>query len=186
MNAQMPEGAGTTDTLPPIMERRVFAERFPGLGFAIDVPSDFVAMPLPEESVGFEKPETVAPLALCSSQVALAIVAVAARPAYEDGCVSQWLGFLAHQQGIELSRARAGMIGPHQGVLADGRQVQDGTELWMRIGVLEDGGRLVLVTGMTIAALVPSFGWALEFAVGSLALAEQRGPTARVLPEGMP
>jgi hypothetical protein len=183
MNAQMPQDAGVTDG--PILERRIFEARIAGLGFAIDVPSDFITMPLPEEPVDFDKPESVVPLALCSSQVALAIIGVAARPAYGDGCVSQWLGFLAHQQGIELSRARAGMIGPHQGVLADGRQVQDGTEIWIRVGAFEDGGRLVLVTGMTTATLAPSFGTAFEYAVASLALAEQRGPTARILPEGM-
>ena len=186
MNPQPSDGAGVvTDTSGPILERRIFEERFPGLGFAIDVPSDFISVPLPAETYSFEKPETVAPLALCSSQVALAIVGVAARPAYSEGAVSQWLGYLAHQQGIELSRARAGMIGPHPGVLADGRQVQDGTELWMRVAAFEDGGRFVLVTAMTAAALAPSFGPALEFAVSSLALAEGRGPTANILPEGM-
>lgn len=168
-----------------IMERRVFPARFPELGFAMDVPSDFAAMPLPEEAVSFDAPETLAPLGLVSSQVALAVVAVAARPAYSEGAVSQWLGYLAHQQGIEVSRARAGMVGAHPGVLADGRQVQDGTELWMRIGVFEDGGRLVIVTGMTTAALVPSFGEALEAAVASVSLTDGRGPSARVLPEGM-
>lgn len=167
------------------MERRVFVERFPGLGFAMDVPSDFVSVPMPEESVSFEQPEKVAPLGLVSSQVALAIVAVAARPAYSDGCVSQWLGFLAGQQGIELSRARSAMIGSHPGVLADGRQVQDGTELWLRVGMFEDGGRLVIVTGMTTAALVPSFGNALEAAVTSVSLTDGSGSTVRVLPEGM-
>lgn len=168
-----------------IMERRVFPARFPEMGFAMDVPSDFISMPLPEEDVDFDKPETVAPLGVVSSQVALAVVAVAARPAYAEGAVSQWLGYLAHQQGIEVSRARAGMVGMNPGVLADGRQVQDGTELWMRIGVFEDGGRLVIVTGMTTAALVPSFGEALEAAVASVALTDGRGSNVRVLPEGM-
>ena len=168
-----------------IMERRVFPARFPDLGFAMDVPSDFVSMPLPEEGVSFDKPETVAPLGLASSQVALAIVGVAARPAYSEGAVSQWLGYLAHQQGIELTRARPGMVGAHPGVLADGRQVQDGTEIWMRVGAFEDGGRLVIVTGMTTAALVPSFGEALELSVASVALTNGRGPNASILPEGM-
>lgn len=168
-----------------IMERRILPARFPGMGFAMDVPSDFISMPLPEEDVSFDKPETVVPLGLVSSQVALAIVGVAARPAYSDGCVSQWLGYLAHYQGIELSRARAGMIGAHPGVLADGRQVQDGTEIWMRVGAFEDGGRLVIVTGMTTAALVPSFGGALEAAVVSVSLTDGRGPNANILPEGM-
>ncbi|HYD00993.1 MAG TPA: hypothetical protein VEB22_07175 [Phycisphaerales bacterium] len=168
-----------------IMERRIFPPRFPEMGFAMDVPSDFVSMPLPEEGVSFDSPETVAPLGLASSQVALAIVGVAARPAYTEGAVSQWLGYLAHQQGIDLSRARPGMVGPHPGVLADGRQIQDGTEVWMRVGAFEDGGRLVLVTGMTTAALVPSFGEALEAAVLSVALTDGKGPSANILPEGM-
>lgn len=168
-----------------IMERRIFPARFPEMGFAMDVPSDFLSLPLPEEGVSFEKPETVAPLGLASSQVALAIVGVAARPAYSDGCVSQWLGYLAHHQGIELTRARPGMIGAHPGVLADGRQVQDGTEIWMRVGAFEDGGRLVIVTGMTTAALVPSFGGALEMAVASVSLTDGKGPNANILPEGM-
>jgi hypothetical protein len=168
-----------------IMERRIFPARFPEMGFAMDVPSDFVSMPMPEEAVSFDKPETVAPLGLVSSQVALAIVGVAARPAYTEGAVSQWLGYLAHQQGLELSRARPAMVGPHPGVLADGRQVQDGTELWMRIGAFEDGGRLVIVTGMTTAELAASFGEALEASVASVALTDGRGPNANILPEGM-
>ena len=77
------------------------------------------------------------------------------------------------------------MIGSHPGVLADGRQVQDGTELWLRVGMFEDGGRLVIVTGMTTAALVPSFGNALEAAVTSVSLTDGSGSTVRVLPEGM-
>jgi hypothetical protein len=149
------------------------------LAFALDVPAEFVEPDVLREEIDFSDPTKSFPLLLVSSPVATALITVSARPAYDDGCVEQWLRFLADHFGMSLSSVRQGRVGDqesgHPAVLAEAEQVQDGTLLRFRLAALEDGGRFVIVMAMAPAELWPSYGVALEAAVGSLRLTRPKG-----------
>lgn len=168
--------------------RRAFPAIVADLAFSMLVPDGFVEPELPERTLNVEDPTSSMPLALVSSPVAGALVVVAARPAFDDGCVEQWMRFLCVQVGIELSDVREGVIGReegaaacgHRAMLATGAQVQDGTPLVFQIAMFEDGGRLLTVQAMAPCELWPTFGEALSAAVASVRLDRPKGQAAAV------
>ncbi len=150
------------------------------LGFKIAVPEGFVNADLPGEEVDFENPTQSAPLALFASPVALAIIAVAGRPAYETGSVLQWMYYLTEHFDIQVESVKVGRIGMHQehpALIMSATQVQDGQKLRFAMVAFEDGGRLVTAHGMCPEELWPSFGRALTIAVQSITLAAPKGST---------
>lgn len=159
-------------------------ERIPELAFAIEVPPEFVTPELPGEEPRFEEPTFMLPLWLGSSPVAMALVTVAVRPAYEDGTVTQWLEFLCREQGLEVRAIGAGLVGSGErgrmAVLAEAGQEQEGTKLRFRIAAVEDGGYLYIVMGMAPEGLWSSFGEALTHAVGSFELLAAKGARAEI------
>lgn len=161
------------------MERRVFEGGLADLGFAMDVPEGFVMPEFPRENVDFDNPTLSAPLALLSSPVAMALIAVAARPAYATGSVLQWLRYLAGHYEIDLQHVQirsVGKDGAHPAVTAFATQVQDGQKLNFMMVAFEDGGRLVTAHGMCPAELWASYGTALSNAVESITLLRPKGP----------
>lgn len=166
-------------------QRRQYTGMLADLDFSIEVPPGFVQPPLPADSSppDFDSPTVSAPLALLSSEVALALVAVAARPAYSDGSVRQWLEYLCGHFGLTvvgIGPAFIGDGGAHPGVVAEGTQVQESTRLRFALAAFEDGGRLVTAHGMCPEELWPSFGAALVSSVRSVTLARPKGPTAPI------
>lgn len=166
--------------------RQSFPARLADLEFSIQPPTGFVAHELPAEEHNFENPTTCAPLMIMASQVAMAVVTVAARPAYGDGGVMDWTRYLAENAGITFTGLMPGALGgdkfEHPVILAEGHQTQEGTLLRLRFAVLEDGGRLVTILAMCPDELWPSFGAALEEAVKSFELTRPKGPTAALVP----
>lgn len=173
----------------PVAQRRSFPAVVADLAFSMLVPDGFIEPELPEGTLNVDDPTSAMPLTLVSSPVALAMVAVAGRPAYADGCVEQWLRFLCGHFGIELSDVREGFIGRepdaktggHRGVLAHGSQVQDGTPLTMELMILEDGGRLVTAHAMAPTELWASYGEAMTAAVRSVRLERPKGQSTPVM-----
>lgn len=167
-----PKQPGATDvTEAPV--RLSVPSRFSGipqLAFSIEAPAGFEAPGVPEEKPRFEDPKFMMPLWLAGSPVALAIVAVSARPAYDDGSVEDWLRFLGGEQGLTFTTLGPGKLGPHPAIVADATQVQEQTPLRMRIAAFEDGGMLYIVMTMAPEALWPSYGAGLENAVASFRL----------------
>ncbi len=167
------------------MPRLNFPARLAEISFSIDVPDSFVVAALPEDSLDFSKPGHLAPLAMLPSQVAMAVVLVAARPAYEDGSVMEWFHFLAEHHAVPFSGLMPGRIGDdnrHPAIILDGTQVQDGTLLRYHAALLEDGGRIILVQAMCPDELWPSFGEPITAAVASFTLDAPRGTTAPLVP----
>lgn len=167
------------------MNRQAFTAKLADLDFSMLVPDEFAQPPLPEGiegSVNLESPTESFPLAMIASHVAAAFIAVAARPAYEDGTVEQWLRFLAEHFQITLGSVEAVKIGQtHDGIAAQGHQVQDGTHMSIFLVAFEDGARLVTVTAIAPAVLWPSFGQQMVQSVLSLKLDRPRGGTAQVM-----
>jgi hypothetical protein len=149
------------------------------LGFTIEVPDGFAQGEIPREDVDFDNPTLSAPLAIFSSQVALALIAVAARPAYETGSVLQWTRYLCDHFGIALTSVKSGTTSgspAHPAIIAQGEQEQNGQQLRMVVVALEDGGRLVTAHAMCPAELWPSFGEQIARAVQSITLSSPKGP----------
>lgn len=163
-------------------QRVAFPSRMANLAFSIEKPEGFDVIDFPSEECDFNNPTFSAPLGFMSSSVAVALLTVAARPAYEDGSVMDWLRYLTDHFGITLKTLMPGRVGGathwHQAILAHGEQTQEGTLLQLRIASFEDGGRLVTVHGFCPAELAPSYMPMLEHCVQSIELAEPQGPTA--------
>lgn len=165
------------------MTSRTFPPRLADLGFTMDVPEGFIAPEMPTEDVDFSDPTMSAPIAVLSSQVALAVIAVAARPAYEDGTVLAWLRYLSAHFKIDLQHVQIRGVGKdaiHLGITAFGVQYQDGAKLNLMIVAFEDGGRFITAHAMCPAELWPSYGAALSAAVESITLTNPKGSTHAV------
>ncbi|HLO40910.1 MAG TPA: hypothetical protein VK176_07795 [Phycisphaerales bacterium] len=150
------------------------------LGFSMDVPEGFILPPMPAGEIDFDNPTQSAPLALFSSQVALALIAVAARPAYETGSVLQWMKYLCDHFGMEVEAFRTGVTRGacgHRAIMADAHQEQDGQDVRMVVVAFEDGGWLVTAHAMCAAELWPSYGERLRSAVYSISLTTPKGAT---------
>lgn len=160
------------------LSRHTFPARLAELEFTMLVPDGFVIPEVPAQDVNFDDTTQSAALAICSSQIALALVTVAARPAYEDGTVLQWLRYLAGHYGIDLQHVQV-----HEGdgdgapprVTAFGTQVQDGQRLNLMLVAFEDDNRFVTAHAMCPTELWPSFGDVLSKAVESIRLTQPRG-----------
>lgn len=171
------------DAAAPVLARRVFPARLADLAFAMDVPVGFVEVPIPEEDTDFDDPTKSAPLAVLSSPVAVAVVTVAARPAYADGTVLDWLRYLSSHYGIDLQHVLIRTVGTgegHPGVTAFGVQFQEGTKVNLMLVAFEDGGRFVTALGLCPAELWPSYGASLAAAVESITLERPKGSTHSV------
>ena len=170
------------------MPRTHFPSRLAEIAFSMDVPDSFVVAPLPDDDLDFEKPGHLAPLAILHSQVAMAIVLVAARPAYADGSMMDWFRFLAEHHSVPFSELMPGHVGDatrHPAIILEGTQSQDGTLLRYHAALLEDGGRIILVQAMCPDELWPSFGERITASVASFTLDAPRGATAPLVP-GVP
>ena len=72
-----------TPSLP--LGPRHFEARVAELGFGAELPVDWIHHPLPDEELDFGNPATFVPLAVLTAPHAAIVLAVAARPAHDDG-----------------------------------------------------------------------------------------------------
>ncbi len=162
------------------LANRTFPPKLADLGFSMDVPEGFIEAELPGQDINFDDPTKSAAIAVLSSPVALAVIAVAARPAYSDGTVLQWMRYLAGHSQLELQHVLVRTVGKgdgHPGISAFGVQYQEGTQLHFMLTAFEDGGRLVIAHAMCPAELWPSYGAVLSASVESITLTNPKGPT---------
>jgi hypothetical protein len=159
------------------LNRKLFPAQLAELEFEMLVPDGFITPEMPREDVDFSDPTKSAPLAVVTSQVALALIAVAARPAYEDGTVLQWLRFLASHFKIDLQHVQVHEESEGQPgrITAFGTQFQEGTRLNLMIVAFEDADRFVTAHAMCPVELWPSFGDALSRSVESIRLTQPKG-----------
>jgi hypothetical protein len=159
-----------------------------GLGLSLDIPDDFLAPVLPQETLDFDNPAFMCALAIFNSPVAAVVIAISIRPAYEDGSVQQWTAFLVESAGITEAGALSGFVGRgdsnHPAMFVEGSMRQGDTLLTNRIASLEDGKRFLVVQAMCPAELWPVYGVALEHCLTSVVLVKPQGPTVPVVPGG--
>ncbi|MCP9874704.1 hypothetical protein [Synechococcus sp. Cruz CV-v-12] len=169
------------------LPRETFNTTFADLDFSMDLPVGFFHPDLPHEPADFNDPTVSTPLMITASAVALAVVTVAARPAYQTGSVIEWLTFLCNHYGITLTEIAPGRVGGltqwHPAILAKGTQVQDGVTLVMQFVAMEDGGRFLTVHAMCPVELEPSYLPTLTTCIHSIELRHPQGPTVPLVPD---
>ncbi|MEQ1690422.1 MAG: hypothetical protein ABMA00_04005 [Gemmatimonas sp.] len=117
---------------------------------------DFTVAELPPEEIDFSASATFMPLAVAISPYGPMVFTVAARPAFDDGAVAQWLEFICDAEQYAHSEIEVTQIGMLPAVTCDAtQQTTDGTTMRMRFLLFEDGGRL-----FQMSAMAPDLLWA--------------------------
>ena len=146
-------------------------------------PADFTLAEIPSTPPDFSDAGQFLPLAVAMTSVGPMVFSVAARPAFEDGAVSQWLEYICRKEGYPHSPVAETRIGGLPAVWCDATQAMDnGTVMKMRFVLLEDGGRL-----FQMSAMAPEIFWSvavvkMEPMLASLELREVRGTVVALLP----
>jgi hypothetical protein len=118
------------------------------------------------------------PLGVFMAGYGAVLCTVAARPAFEDGCVMDWAMYLCgQQQGMQVKKLMPERRWGTQVVEAEAVQPSEAGEMFVRAIFFEDGGRLFNVGIMAPTAIFSSVKDTLEAMVASFALAHVEGPT---------
>jgi hypothetical protein len=160
---------------------RYVPSRIADLGFTMATPADWVVPDLPVEEVDFDDPTKFVPLMIAVAPYAAIALTVCARPAYENGAVSDWALYLLAINHIAESDMEPRTIGTLEGMTARGRHEQDGTLLETRFAFIEDGGRLLNISLLAPAALSSSLDSIWNHALDSFHLESPRGQSAAVM-----
>ncbi|MEO6244133.1 MAG: hypothetical protein ABIQ12_01750 [Opitutaceae bacterium] len=146
-------------------------------------PAEFTIADLPAETPDFANSAQFMPLAVAMSPYGPMVFTVAARPAFGDGTVSQWLDYICTQESYPHSTATETRIGRLPAVTCDAtQQADDGSTMKMRFVLLEDGGRL-----FQMSAMAPDAFWSAALdkmapMLASLELREARGTQISLFP----
>lgn len=161
---------------------RRFPSRIASLGFAMRLPADWVSHDLPEDQPDFADPTRMVPLAAVTAPHAAIVWAVAARPAYGDGTLSDWAQYLLTQHGLQLRTFGEARLGRLPALLGEAEQPSELGPLRVRFVFAEDGGRLInlSLTAPDLLADAVQTLWAQ--AIESFELEESAGPTVPLWP----
>lgn len=159
-----------------------FPSRVAALGFGLQLPFDWAAAWLPDEDPDFGDSAYLMPLASVAARNAAVSLDVSARPAYEDGAVSDWAWQLLERQGLPrpaLHEYRMGdmpaLVGESVGYSATGL-------VHLRFAFAEDGQRLVRVMLRAPYVLADAVDALWFSALDSFVLDNPFGPTATLWP----
>lgn len=170
-------------TDPFDFQRRTFPSRVADLGFAVDVPGDWSAHDLPESDDDFSDPTLFLPLALLTSATAPIVLAIAARPAYDDGAVYDWATYLLQNERMETRAIGMGQLGASMAVVGEAMQRSEIGPMIVRFAFAEDGGRLINVTLSAPAQIADAAVPVWQRLVGSFELEAPRGGTVALHPD---
>jgi hypothetical protein len=177
-----------SDPIPDGFAYHVVApEAHAGLTCRFLKPAEFQLADLPPETPDFSEGAKFMPLAVAMTQYGPMVFSLAARPAFDDGAVSQWLEYICSQEGYPHSPVTTTRLGNLPAVACDATQkADDGTPMKMRFVLLEDGGRL-----FQMAAMAPEAFWSAALKkmapmIESFELREVRGTKVPLLPGDPP
>src|SRR6185436_4353202 len=161
---------------------RMFPSRIADLGFSLALPGDWIAHELPTETPNFDDPTQLVALAVVTAPHSAIVLAVAARPAYAEGTLSDWGRWLLERESASVRAMGEGKLGVLPALVAEATKDSEVGTLVLRTAFAEDGARLINVTltapGLLADAVLPIWKAALE----SFSLSTPRGATARVYP----
>lgn len=169
--------------MPPSLPIEVHVPpRLADIEFRLRMPKDFRDVELPAEDVDFTNPTVFAPLFVGMASYGAVLMSVAARPAYEDGSLREWIGFLCVSDGLNLCGIERGSLNGRPTMVAEATQESDAGRMRIRTHLFEDGGRLLNVSVMAPEAIWPSVVDTLAAMQGSFELLRPRGGSTPLEP----
>lgn len=163
--------------------RRSFPDRIADLGFAVDLPSDWISHPLPEEMPDFDDPTQLVPLAIVTATQAAIVWSIAARPVYPDSSLIQCAQYLmSAQQDLALQAMSAGELGGLAAMVGQAEQNSDQGRMTVYFAFAEDGERLVMTSLMVPTMFATSLWPVWRTVLDSFRLATPKGPTIPLMP----
>jgi hypothetical protein len=174
------------NTTDDVLPQRHFPSRIAQLGFTVGLPADWISHALPDEQPDFTDPSRLVPLAAVTAPHAAIIWAVAARPAYGEGTLSDWARYLVHQHGLTLRALGEGQLGGLPALVGEAVQDSEVGPLRVRFAFTEDGGRLINLT-LTAPEMLADAVRAVWFgSLSSFTLDDPRGPAVPLWPTVVP
>ncbi len=128
------------------LEDRTVPSRIAELGFAARLPADWIAHELPAEQPDFSDPTLLFPLAIITAPHAAIVFAFSARPAYDDGSLQDWTGYLLSHNGLIPRALGQESVAGVPAFVGEAVQASDLGPMVVRFAFLEDGGRLINAT----------------------------------------
>lgn len=156
--------------------------RIASLGFRVDLPSDWQAHELPDESLNFDDPRYMVSLSVITAQHSALVFAVAARPAFDDGTVSDWSRYLIAEAGLSPRTQGEGQLGDLPALLGEAVLKSDAGPMLVRYAFAEDGGRFLNLTLTAPLMLAGALQGVWSRVLTSFTLDDPRGATVPVWP----
>jgi hypothetical protein len=151
------------------------------LAFSCLLPDGWVNVALPEETYDLNNPTVFLPLLVCMAPSGAVVFSIAARPAFNEGSVQDWVEYLAAQNNLQVERIQEARVNRMPCVLIDATMPSGGGVMRSRSVFLEDGGRLFNVGTLAPEAVWPSVESDFDRLLGSFQLDEVRGISAAPL-----
>lgn len=160
------------------------AARVAGLGFRFLRPDDWVLLDLPAEQLDTTNPYAFLPLGICVARYGAVVFTVAARPAFDDGTLAQWLDHFARVNLQDPGPVEAEDLHGRPAASCWGMQASDGVLLRARAAFVEDGGKLLVLNVMAPDHLWGSLASTLVTVLRSFELTTPAGATVALCPPG--
>jgi len=165
---------------PAIAIPRAVASVPPLFAFGIQLPPDCLRLPRPAGQLNFDDPATFASLGEFVAAYGTFVFSVAARPAYASGSLRDWLFDLCERKGFEIERAAPVLMDGKLAASCLATQKNDTGVMKMRVTLLEDAGRLFVLSASAPAPLWRAHCGAFDDMFASFKLTEKFGPTVQV------
>lgn len=120
-----------------------FPSRVAALGFSLRLPLDWTSEWLPDEDPDFGDPAYLMPLATVIAPQAAARLEFSARPAYEEGAVSDWAWQLLEDEGLPRPALHEHRLGDLSALVGESVGYTSAGLMHLRFAFAEDGQRLV-------------------------------------------
>lgn len=159
---------------------RTFESRIADLGFTLPLPPDWISHPLPEEQPDFSNPTFMVPLAAVTATHSALILAIAARPAYEDGTLNDWALYLLQHHGLKPLALGAGTLGGLEALVGEAEQPSELGPMRLRFAFVEDGGRLINLSFTAPEMLADSVGELWASILSDFRLTTPRGQSVQL------
>ncbi len=157
-----------------------------GLDFQLELPTDWIHVPLPAEDHDFSDAMHFQPIAVLMAPWAAVVFAVAARPGYADGTLAQWAQYLLRKRELDAGSLERQPLGSLPAVGCWGVQIENGTPMRARLLFGEDGGRLVQISCMAPEPLWATVAPMFEAMLRTFTLLQPRGSTVALAPPDEP
>jgi hypothetical protein len=176
----LPGDESMSDTLD--LQPREVPARIASLDFVVELPSDWISHPLPDDALDFDNPAFLVPLTLVTAPHAVIVWSAAARPGYDEGTLSDWARYLLGEHGLTPQSFGETLLGELPAIVGEAEQPSDYGPMRVRFAFAEDGGRLINVSLSAPTQLASAIEPAWLATLSTFRLGTPHGPTIPVWP----